>query len=118
MAKKKCDCIFCNFKCPECGSTEIEITYSPVFKCSNYTKNTIVVDRESDILELVCQECDAELEYGEFAATSEKLEVFRKILSEKLGIPNTTFFEHKDNGKILTKQTVTVTGNFSKERGD
>ena len=57
MTKKKCDCIFCNFKCPVCGAEEINITYSPVFTCSNNENNIITFKQDLKKLELNCQEC-------------------------------------------------------------
>jgi hypothetical protein len=98
MAKKECDCIFCNFKCPLCGAEEIEITYSPVFTCSNVARDIIIISRDTDGLELNCQECDTWLDYEN---DSEKLEPLRKALNKRLGIPTTTHFKYdEDHGEI------------------
>jgi len=102
MKKQKCDCIFCNFKCPECGAEEIEVTYSPVFTCSNVGKDIIIVSRDTDRLELICQECDACLNYED---DREKLEYLKKALNEHLGIPTTTHLRYdKEHGKIKALQ--------------
>jgi hypothetical protein len=91
----KCDCIFCKFKCSKCGVEDIKVTYSPVFTFRNITEDFIAVLRETDMLELECTDCGAWIEPGD------ELE---KVLNERLGIPSSTIFKHKDNGKIETIQ--------------
>jgi len=91
----KCDCIFCKFKCSKCGAKDIKVTYSPVFTFRNITEDFIAVLRETDMLELECTECGAWIEPGDELV---------KVLNERLGIPSSTIFKHKDNGKIETVQ--------------
>ena len=110
MGKKKCDCIFCNFKCPECGAEEIQITYSPVFKCHNDTKNYILLNRELDRIELICSECGAWIEYDEHSSDLGKLDALQNVLNEKLEIPEDMHFIYdEEHGKSKAHQTITVT---------
>ena len=92
---EKCDCIFCKFKCSECGGEDIKVTYSPVFTFRNITEDFIAVLRETDMLELECTECGAWIE---------PCDELVKVLNERLRIPSSTIFKHKDNGKIETVQ--------------
>jgi hypothetical protein len=105
MAKKKCDCIFCNFKCPECGATEIEITYSPVFTCTNDRNNEITLERGIDNIELSCQECNADLEYNEYNLSRSKLHAIAYTLNKNLEIPNSIDFVYdEEHGKIKSTE--------------
>ena len=99
MAKKECDCIFCNLKCPECGAEEIEMTYSPVFTCHNDMKDNIIFDRDADRIELNCDECGAWLTYED---DSEKLEHLRKVLDEKLQISHSIHFTYDEKHSEIT----------------
>jgi len=91
----KSDCIFCKLKCSKCGAKDIKVTYSPVFTFRNISEDFIVTLREPDMLELECTGCGAWIE------PDCELE---KVLNGRLGIPSSTIFKHKDNGKIETVQ--------------
>jgi len=92
----KSDCIFCKLKCSKCGAKDIKVTYSPVFTFRNISEDFIVTLREPDMLELECTGCGAWIEPGDELV---------KVLNERLGIPSSTIFKHKDNGKIETVQS-------------
>ena len=75
---------------------DIKVTYSPVFTFRNISEDFIVTLREPDKLELECTGCGAWIE------PDCELE---KVLNGRLGIPSSTIFKHKDNGKIETVQS-------------
>ena len=75
---------------------DIKVTYSPVFTFRNISEDFIVTLREPDMLELECTGCGAWIE------PDCELE---KVLNGRLGIPSSTIFKHKDNGKIETIQS-------------
>jgi ribosomal protein S27E len=42
MAEEKtCDCIFCNFKCPECGSTDIYVRFKAETLITSFVRNKL-----------------------------------------------------------------------------
>ena len=58
-----CDCIFCQARCPECGSNNVEVEFNP----TNFFKNNILNQIEPQIrrvgLAVTCEACG-----GRFAA--------------------------------------------------
>ncbi len=60
------DCLPCNSKCPECGSTWISVTFKPVFKYENDINNHIRVNHDYSDLELECNECGGSFYYNAF----------------------------------------------------
>jgi hypothetical protein len=65
MDKKDCDCIFCSCKCPECGSTDIEVEFNPCITLSNTQENKIVFsDVDIEALQIECNECGSVLDEG------------------------------------------------------
>jgi len=69
MANKKhinCDCLFCNSKYPECGSTDVEVNFKLGFSYSNNSENEIELNRDNDEIEMKCNKCDAWLDEGPY----------------------------------------------------
>lgn len=63
MTKKKCDCLFCAFKCPECGSAKIEFTYQPAFVAqSDGPSNISVYVSDGTRSTLDCRACGGKFE--------------------------------------------------------
>ena len=60
--RPKCHCIFCVFKCPECGSPDIDIKFSTVYKGSRYAENELRFINKGDIVHLNCPVCQADIE--------------------------------------------------------
>ena len=60
--QSKCDCIFCVFKCPECGSPDIDIRFSTVYEGSRYSKDELRFINKGDIVQLNCPDCQADIE--------------------------------------------------------
>ena len=97
--KENCDCLFCNSKCPECGSTDITVKYQPTFEYENSTRNLIMINRGTDCLEVQCQQCGAEFKMDEFT-TDHEIEPLRKALSATLKIPSCIHIPIDDYGGI------------------
>ena len=77
-----CTCIFCNSKCPECGSTDIRISYRPQFECDNDTENELVFSQIDDQISVECNECGAWIE------DSEELYPLANAINSALGLPS------------------------------
>lgn len=50
-------CVFCNSKCPVCGSTDIDVRYAPVYELKNDPPNHISVHMTGSGIELMCYDC-------------------------------------------------------------
>ena len=50
-------CIFCNSKCPECGSTSVRVKFKASFEYDNDQENRIELSRDLGDIELECYEC-------------------------------------------------------------
>ena len=101
MAKKTkpCDCVFCNSKCPECGSTEIHVEYTLKYEYDNDTEDSILVPSPEVSLTLQCFNCG----YWNPGNSDDRLKLLSKALWEHLGVQPITFIHHKDHGEIETK---------------
>jgi ribosomal protein S27E len=101
MAKKKqkpisCDCIFCNAKCPDCGSTQVEIIYKPEYTLSNDMENNLDIRVTDSHVELTCEDCGAWIQDD----TDGRLNVLGQALYKHIGVS-----EHQitiEHGKIKT----------------
>jgi ribosomal protein L37AE/L43A len=76
-ADKKCNCLFCLTKCPKCGASFKDFSFSVSFdmgKSENqiYMRGAIdsISERQDHSSELVCRKCGAEV--AEVAEVSEK----------------------------------------------
>ncbi len=61
--KEKCDCIFCISKCPDCGSTDIEVDFSASYNYDNAIDDTIVISLQN-VCEITirCHACNSEFQ--------------------------------------------------------
>ena len=61
MAEKKMcqgeDCIFCNSKCPECGSINVNVKVNFVYEYSNGQMNKLYLSQDFEKILLTCEEC-------------------------------------------------------------
>jgi len=96
--KKNCDCLFCNSKCPECGSTDIEVKCGAEFTFKNDTEDSISIDQEWGRIQLYCESCG--LETDSRNPKYRKLGALQSAIVRSLGIPAFISFEHKEGGKI------------------
>ena len=55
--KAKCDCLFCNSKCPQCGSTLIHVKLGIEYEYDNDSMDKITIQQSNDYIELECEEC-------------------------------------------------------------
>ena len=99
--ESKCDCIFCNSKCPGCGSEAIDVEFNVQFKYKNNSTDWISVNRIQDSIILECAGCGREFD-SEFEHDAE-LNPLRQALSRGLVLPGETTFDCND-GKIEVTQ--------------
>lgn len=84
---KTCPCLYCNSKCPECGSTNIAVKFQPTFEYENETQNRIFIIRGADSLEVYCHNC-GETFFMDECHENESLEALRKALDDLLNLPH------------------------------
>lgn len=65
MAKDKCDCLFCNSKCPNCGSIDVSVDFKVKYHYDNDSLDSISILNEGIYIELTCNECGEIFSYGE-----------------------------------------------------
>jgi len=110
MVKKKhepkCGCLFCNSKCPECGSEAIHVKLKVEYGYSNGSIDSISVNQTEDSIELECEECGSHFCDDTFDH-DERLNPLYRALSKCLSLPEDTIFDYKD-GEIKGHQTVLV----------
>lgn len=98
-ARKGCDCIFCNSKCPECGSINVTVTYRPCIEYVNGIEDQINLERGVDWIEMECEDCGEQFQTNEWSEES-RLEKLRIALGEILGMAGVIRCDHKKGGKI------------------
>jgi len=59
-----CNCIFCNSKCPECGSKEVEVDFTVRYRFNNDMEDQIFVDMDDSQVSLHCNDCDLDRTHG------------------------------------------------------
>jgi len=106
MAKKKhepkCDCLFCNSKCPECGSTAINVRFKVEYEYDNDSIDEIFIFQTESSIELECKSCGSEPDRYD-----QRLNPLRRALHRDLDLPGNKSFDIEE-GKIKSKQTVSV----------
>lgn len=106
MAKKnhkpKCDCLFCNSKCPECGSTAINVRFRVEYEYSNDSTDHISVYQNEDSIELECEDCGSD-----FFEHDPRLNPLRHALHRYLDLPANKSFDIED-GEIKGCQTASA----------
>ena len=105
---KNCDCIFCNSKCPECGSTDIRVKYLIEYEYENHMEDHITVSQDIAGVYLLCNSCGEEMsdsisfwvdDYSfHISEPDERLEPLSKALFEVY--PNLKEFSYKGGGEI------------------
>ena len=56
------ECIFCNSKCPECGSTRISVKFDTKNEYENDWEDTIKVYQHVEVTGLKCDHCDLDID--------------------------------------------------------
>jgi hypothetical protein len=95
----ECDCIFCNSKCPECGSIDIEFKYKAVFQCENTEQDEITLEHDEDEVELQCRNCGGWIEEPGYSVNN-RLGGLSMALDRALDLPCFMTLTHKKGGKI------------------
>ena len=94
-----CDCIFCNSKCPECGSENIQVSFRPRYRFLNSNKNCITVTCKFYNGEIKCFECKAFLA-SRPVRSAKHLDKLTKQLLKVLDLPLKTRIKIEDNGEV------------------
>jgi hypothetical protein len=95
----ECNCVFCNSKCPECGSTNIEYEYRVSFTCENTEQDEITLERGEGGIELKCRGCGEWVEEPRYSVNN-RLDRLSVALNNALDLPSIITFSHKKGGKI------------------
>jgi len=94
-----CKCLFCNSKCPICGSTSICVRLRVEYNYHNDSKNIIYINQDDDFVEIECMAC------GEFIENDPRLEPLRQALFKSLNLPQGSIeFPIDDHGEIGMKE--------------
>ena len=95
-----CDCIFCNSKCPECGSTDIHAMFTVDFDFRNETQDSISIDHTFGMMTLDCDEC------GESFFNDDRLTGLQNAFHTVLDLPGSIHAKYKKGGKIEISRTI------------
>ncbi len=112
--EKTCDCLYCNSKCPECGSTKISVKYWPAFEYENDTRNNIHITRGIDQLELECLECGAWIKPWD-GEQDKRLSRLQHALSKILDLPSGMTVPIDGDGGIKT-ESYKITGRVTSQK--
>ena len=95
------ECIFCNSKCPECGSINVTVTYRPCYQYTNDEKDRLILSRQEDRIELECEEC-GEQSSSEWEEDP-RLDNLMIALGRALNLASEVECKHRRNGEIEVK---------------
>jgi hypothetical protein len=90
-------------KCPECGSTAIEVNVKFGLSLTNDTENRIGLIRSEDEIELTCNGCDAWITESDYSQDN-KLDDLSNALDRTLNLPSMLAAEIDDKWEILIRQ--------------
>ena len=98
MIDKQCDCIFCNCKCPECGSTMVDVLFKPtyVLRRGYEDDSELRFQVQETEVKIECDVCDAMPE----SSHSDKLSHMVNYLGEQIGLPETVTIKKNEDGSI------------------
>lgn len=103
---KKCDCLFCVAKCPECGSANIDVRYAPEFRLRNSNPDKIFIDFESvRHMALVCHACDYEIDFDE-DEDDRSIHGIQRAIFKMLGLAGNFIFERDEDGEITGSMVI------------
>lgn len=69
--KDKCDCVFCNSKCPECGSEQVSVRFLMGYEYNNDTHNELCFGGAGTYVKLKCHGCEKVFDYGNIGFSPE-----------------------------------------------
>jgi hypothetical protein len=99
-----CVCVFCNSRCPGCGSINIEVEGKIHFEYTNTIDSSIHIRRWLDGLEIHCRDCEKGFGWG-----GEASEGLAGALSQGLGT-NDLLFQCDDHGDVTSFNLVAAGG--------
>ncbi len=102
-----CDCIFCNSKCPECGSINVDANFKLGFNYSNDHKNGIYISRVEDEVELTCNECGERI-CEDYFRDGDRLDKLLFAFCRLIDIPTRYDVKIDDKGKITVDPYVMI----------
>ena len=95
-----CECIFCNLKCPECGSTDINLEFNVESELIKDREDSIWIDQFVNLLDLSCYDCDLYITKAwDDYERLELLEPIERALNMQYG-DSVIFTYNKDTGQI------------------
>lgn len=103
--KEKYDCLFCNSKCPECGSEAISVRFKVEWEYDNENLNSIYIYQGDDSIEVECHDCGEIYHLDEFGY-DRRLLPLRNALSRGLDLPGKKFFEIDEENHIKETEFV------------
>ena len=106
MEQKQCGCLFCNSKCPECGSESISVEFTVKYEFANSSKDSIHVSQTEDMIELQCDHCGSDFGESDFYGDDDpRIEPLRLALFKALDLTANCTLKCKD-GEIRSEQFV------------
>jgi hypothetical protein len=106
---QECDCIFCNSKCPKCGSLDIEVNFKLGFSYINDTKDSINLDCTDEEIELECNTCGERITGGSYRE-DRRLDALLSGLIIAINLPDSIASEIDQDGNISYRQIKFVNG--------
>ena len=104
---KKCDCLFCNSKCPGCGSPAISVLFAPWWEYSEPKGDQISITRAGYSIQVDCLECNNRFEINEYSR-DERLVRLGDILDDLFETSDGVEVERRENGEIEVTPTWTI----------
>ena len=96
MTEKKCDCIFCHSKCPECGSINIDVEFKLSYEYSNGAQDVIAMHWRDSGIEIKCRDCGETYRHDDWER-DERLEPLHAAIAGHLQLPPTVLVPIDDH---------------------
>lgn len=81
------NCIFCNSKCPECGSISVRVKYSVSYEYENDENDKILISPELGGVELECRSCGEQFQNTEWKS-DERLDKLWQAIGKAIDLPD------------------------------
>lgn len=112
--KKYCgECIFCNSKCPACGSEDVNVTFRPEYTYSNSTHNFIRMGSGVYQAALECNDCGEEAD-----PDSPAMEKLAWAINRDINIPHVYEISITPRSNKIHVETYRVGAAVTRKRGD
>lgn len=101
---KTCGCVFCNSKCPACGSIHVDVKFKIAFEYSNDEKNRISLSQDLGSIEVQCEDCDEWIVSDEFE-DNDDLDNLHNALKDTMGIGHEVEITIDEEGKVACQSS-------------